>query len=428
MAERKLAVVYRPLADLLPYPKNARTHSDEQVAEIVASIKAFGFTNPILIDESSHVVAGHGRLAAARVLELEKVPTILLSQLSPAQARAYRLADNKIALNADWDLKLLVDELQGLDTGEIDLTLTGFADDELEKLLTWAPDGDAVPDEAEEIPDPPEHPASKLGDLWVLGRHRLLCGDSTSQANVEAAMKDATAVVSVTDPPYAVAYEKSHKAKWPQGGGRGGNVKVHLPYQEGNDPSAGLRFLQVLPCDTVAFSFGVNHHLVALVDALRESGFQCRKELVWVKDQYSFWVGAAYQQQHESIWICTRGKGTIKGNVANNASTVLEYPRPASHDKHPTAKPVALWRQLIINHSDHGETIFEPFSGSGTSIIAAEMTKRNCCAIELAPAYVDVAVERWQNFTKQTAVLEESGEPFAAVQARRKLAEAPAAV
>ena len=389
---------------LIPYARNSRTHSDTQVAQIAASIKEFGFTNPVLIDETGSIIAGHGRVMAARKLAITDVPSIRLTHLTEAQKKAYIIADNKLALNAGWDDEMLAVELTDLKDMGFDLDLTGFSTDEIEALL--APAGTEGLTDEDAVPEVPEAPVTVLGDVWLLGKHRLLCGDSTSIDAVEKLMAGEKAVSCITDPPYSVNYEASHLQ-------RGGDKTVHSAYHEADiNPSELLDFLVILPCDLIVFSYSVNRHMYVLCDKLREGGWEVRKELIWVKDTFSFWMGAAYQQRHEPIWICTRNNASFRGNVDAKQSTVFEFARPKAHTMHPTAKPVELWEIFVLNHSNPSDLIFEPFAGSGTSIIAAEKTGRRCNAMELAPQYCDVIVQRWQEFTGQTATLEETGKPF----------------
>ena len=223
----------------------------------------------------------------------------------------------------------------------------------------------------------------------VQGKHKILCASSTDEASVRRVMgTDKRAVVAVTDPPYSVNYEQSHMT-------RGGDATVHGAYHEADiDPTALLAFLAILPADVIVFSYPADRHLFALADKLREYGWEVRKQLVWVKNVFSFWPGAAYQQKHEPIWICTRNGASFRGNVPANETTVLEYDKPVAHKLHPTAKPLDLWMRLIQNHSDPGDLIFEPFSGSGTSCIGAHRLGRRSASIELSPQYVEVLLKR----------------------------------
>jgi DNA modification methylase len=400
----------RPIEGLILYARNARTHSDAQVAQIAASMREWGWTNPILVAEDGTIIAGHGRLLAAQRLGWAEAPVMVAAGWTEAQRRAYALADNKLALNAGWDEEMLSLELSELQDANFDIGLIGFSEEELAAVMSQRTTGRTDPDD---IPSLPLIAATEPGDIWLLGKHRLMCGDSTDPEQIARLMKGERAICSITDPPYSVNYEESHKH-------RGGNKDVHASYHEADiNPTELLEFLGCLPTDLIIFSYSVNRHLYVLADSLRKHRWDVRKELVWVKDQFSFWKGAAYQQKHEPFWICTRNNAGFRGNVDAKQSTVIEYPKPKAHDLHPTAKPVEMWVQFVKNHSNAGELIVEPFSGSGTSIIAAQQTDRRCYAMELAPQYVDVAVKRWQEFTGLQATLDADGATFADISSRR---------
>lgn len=396
------------VSDLKPTEGNPRTHSPEQIAQLQRSIKEFGFTNPLLIDEHNMVLAGHGRLMAAIAEGMEELPVIEVASLTDEQKQALLLADNQLAVNAAWDNDLLRSVLANLDAASFDLSVIGFSEEELQMIL--APIFQGGNTDPDDIPETPEHPVSQSGDIWELGSHRLCCGDSTDQKQMDILMSGKRAVVSITDPPYSVKYEESHKI-------RGGKKSVHLPYHEGDDPTNILKFLGTIPTDLLIWSFSVNRHMFQVVDALKLHKWEIKKELIWVKDSFSFWMGAAYQQKHEPFWICAKNNASFRGNVDSKDSTVLEYPRPKAHELHPTAKPIELWKKLVSNHSNPNELIVDPFNGSGTSIIAAETLNRICYAMEISPTYVDVAVERWQKFTNKKATL--NGIPFDQVKEER---------
>jgi DNA modification methylase len=227
----------------------------------------------------------------------------------------------------------------------------------------------------------------------------LLCGDSTRKEDVELVMHGERAVVCVTDPPYSVNYDKSHEQ-------RGGDAAAHGAYHEAAiDPSQLLTFMALVPADVMIWSYPLDRHFHTLSEAYRRHGWEFRKELVWVKDSFSFWMSAKYQQKHEPIMLAVRSGCSIGGAVPANSTTVFEYPRPKAHELHPTAKPVALWAEFIGNHAQPGEVVYEPFSGSGTTIIAAEQLGRRCFAIEISPTYVDVAVSRWERLSGKKAIL-----------------------
>ena len=236
--------------------------------------------------------------------------------------------------------------------------------------------------------------------------HRLFCGDSTRQQDVDRLMNGRRAALCLTDPPYSVNYDKSHEQ-------RGGKADVHGAYQEAAiDPSQLLTFMALVPADVMIWSYPLDRHFHALSEAYRTHGWEFKKELVWVKDSFSFWMSAKYQQKHEPIMLAVRAGCPIGGAVPANATTVFEYPRPKAHELHPTAKPIGLWAEFIVNHAPPGEIVYEPFSGSGTTIIASEQLGRRCFAIEISPSYVDVAVSRWEQLTGKKAILCSSiGEP-----------------
>jgi DNA modification methylase len=397
--------------DLVPYARNARTHSDAQVAQIAASIREFGFTNPILVDGERGIIAGHGRLMAARKLGLTEVPTIELSHLTPAQRRAYVLADNKLALNAGWDDEMLRLELGELRDEGFDLGLTGFEPDEIGTLLIDATDGLTDPDE---VPAVPETPVSRLGDVWILGRHRLTCGDSTDPAVVEAALAGVRPHLMVTDPPYGVAYDPAWRNAALAGSNTARTGKVL------NDHRADWREAWALFPGDVAYVWHGALHATTVAESLAASGFGIRAQIIWAKERLVVGRGH-YHWQHEPCWYAVRDGA--KGHWAGDRKQTTLWSIPSRDQDaatvHGTQKPVACMRRPIENNSSPGQAVYEPFSGSGTTLIAAEMAGRACHAVELSPAYVDVAVTRWQAFTGETAVLEGSGRSKAEVAAQR---------
>jgi DNA modification methylase len=404
---------YKPMriADLVPYARNARTHSDAQVAQIAASIREFGFTNPILTDGARGVIAGHGRLMAARKLGLAEVPTIELAHLTPAQRRAYVLADNKLALNAGWDEDMLRLELGDLRDEGFDLGLTGFDLDEIGRLLIDATEGRTDPDQ---VPDVPETPVSRLGDVWLLGRHRLACGDCTDAAVVEAALAGVRPHLMVTDPPYGVDYDPAWRNAALEGSNTARTGKVL------NDHRADWREAWALFPGDVAYVWHGALHATTVAESLTACGFDIRAQIIWAKERLVLGRGH-YHWQHEPCWYAVRDGA--RGHWAGDRKQTTLW-QIASRDQdvdtvHGTQKPVACMRRPIENNSSPGQAIYEPFSGSGTTLIAAEMSGRACHAVELSPAYVDVAVLRWQAFTGETAALAGSGATFANVAARR---------
>jgi DNA modification methylase len=372
-----------PTDTLIPYARNTRTHSEAQVAQIAGSIREFGFTNPILIDGENGIIAGHGRVLAAQKLGLGKVPCIRLSHLTDTQRRAYIIADNKLALNAGWDEELLGLELADLREDGFDLELTGFDGDELANLLAETTEGQTDPDE---VPEPPVDPVSVLGDVWVLGRHRIACGDCTDPLVVERAKGGSEIDHVVTDPPYGLGKKMS--------GGTWATKASHYSDMHDWDKVADEEFLQVILAENVpSVVWGGNYFAVE----------PSRCWLVWNKPVFPTMSDA------ELAWT-----NLDKNTKRFDSSRVHQTD---GQKLHPTQKPVELIKWCFEFVS--GDHCFEPFSGSGTTIIAGEMTGRCVHAIELNPAYVDVAVTRWQDFTGKQAIHEASGKTFDELKAEK---------
>jgi DNA modification methylase len=403
-----LAIVYRSLDALIPYARNARTHSDAQVAQIAASIREFGWTNPVLVDGDNGIIAGHGRLLAARKLGMSQAPVIELAGLSEAQKRAYILADNKLALNAGWDDDLLALEFADLASLGADLSLTGFGEDEILALTSLGTPGLTDPDE---IPPAPAQPVSRPGDVWLLGNHRLLCGDSTKADDVAKALNGVKPHLLVTDPPYGVSYDPTWRERFGDSDMARGKVM--------NDDRADWREAWALFPGDVAYVWHGALHAGIVAESLEASGFAVRSQIIWDKTRLVIGRGD-YHWQHEPAWYAVR-KGR-KGHWAGDRkqTTVWAIPHRKSESGHGTQKPVECMRRPIENNSSPGQAVYEPFCGSGTTIIAAEMTGRSCHAIELNPAYVDVAVIRWQEFTGESARLKASGRLLDEVRAERE--------
>lgn len=414
----RLQVSYRPVSGLIPYARNARTHSDEQVAQIAASIRAFGFTNPILVDGENGIIAGHGRLLAARKLGMAEVPVIELAGMSEAEKRAYIIADNRLALNAGWDTDLLGAEFAALEGLGFDLTLTGFGADEIAGLMNAGSPGLTDPDD---VPEAPVVPAAVLGDVWVLGRHRLVCGDSTTVEAVDACLNGVKPHLMVTDPPYGVEYDPAWRAR---AGINKNKAKMGTVL---NDDRADWREAWALFPGDVAYVWHGALHAATVAESLLVVGFEVRAQIVWAKDRLVMGRGH-YHWQHEPCWYAVRGGATGHWGGDRKQTTLWSIPsRDDAGHGHGTQKPVECMRRPIENNSSPGQAVYEPFCGSGTTIIAAEMTGRACLAIELNPAYVDVAVQRWQAFTGEEATLEGDGRTFARVAAERGVAPTEAA-
>lgn len=379
-----------PLADLIPYANNARTHSPAQVSKIAASIKEFGFTNPILIDANNGIIAGHGRVLASQKLKLAMVPVIELGHLTDAQRRAYILADNRMALDAGWDADLLKLELLSLKDEGFDLELTGFGLDEIGELLNDGTEGLTDPDD---VPEVPAVPVSVLGDVWILGRHRLVCGSSTEADTVSKALNGVTPHLMVTDPPYGVEYDASWREK------AGLNITSAATGKVLNDDKADWSEAWALFPGDVAYIWHAGVFAGVVADSLIKNGLLIRSQIIWAKSQMVMSRGD-YHWQHEPCWYAVRkGKpGHYDGGRKQTTLWQIDKPKK-SETGHSTQKPIECMKRPIENNSSAGQAVYEPFSGSGTTIIAAEMTGRACHAIELNPAYIDVAVKRWQEFT-----------------------------
>lgn len=403
-----LSIEYRPIAALVPYLRNARTHSDAHVAEIAASISHFGWTNPILVDGTNGVIAGHGRLLAARKLNITQVPIIELAGLSETQKRAYVLADNKLALNAGWDEAMLRLEVGELSDLGIDLSVAGFSEAELLALATEPNPGLTDPDDA---PAPPAHPVSVLGDLWILGRHRLICGDCTDADTVARALDGVVPHLMVTDPPYGVNYKPSWRERFRTGG-------VLAAGEVMNDDRADWREAWSLFHGDVAYVWHGALHAALVAESLASAGFDIRAQIVWNKTRLVIGRGD-YHWQHEPAWYAVRRGKTGHWSGDRKQTTVWDIPHLKSETGHGTQKPVDCMKRPIENNSSPGQAVYEPFSGSGTTLIAAEMTGRRCHAIELDPGYVDVAVRRWQDFTGEQGSHCASGLTFAEIVAQR---------
>jgi DNA modification methylase len=388
-----------PVESLVPYARNARTHSDEQVAQIAASIKEFGFTSPLLVDGDNGILAGHGRLAAARKLGLIEVPVIELAHLSPQQRKAYILADNRLALNAGWDEDLLKLELSELADLDFDLDLIGFTDKELDVLLGADENAGLTDDDA--VPEVPEEPVSKRGDVWILGEHRVMCGDSTMLADVEKLMDGQLADMSFMDPPYNVDYGNNAKDKM-----RGKDRRIMNDalgdqfYQFLYDACVNLLLVTKGAC-YVAMSSSELH---TLQRAWLDAGGKWSTFIIWAKN--TFTLGRAdYQRQYEPILYGWRDGTDHFWCGDRDQSDVWNFNKPAKNDLHPTMKPVELVERAIRNSSKTRDIVIDLFGGSGSTLIAAEKTGRRCFMIELDPKYVDVIVKRWEEYSGKKASL-----------------------
>jgi DNA modification methylase len=402
-----------PVAKLIPYARNARTHSEEQVAQIAASIAEFGFTNPILTGADGVIVAGHGRLAAAQKLAMAMVPVVVLEHLSPTQRRALVIADNRIAENAGWDESMLRVEMEALQLDDFDMSLTGFDADALAELMAGGGGDDSGYTDDDDVPEVQETPISRTGDVWLLGPHRLLCGDSTLEESYAQLLQGEEVDMVFTDPPYNVNYANTAKDKM-----RGKNRAI----LNDNLGDGFYDFLLAALTPTVANCKGAiyvamsSSELDVLQSAFREAGGKWSTFVIWAKN--TFTMGRSdYQRQYEPILYGWPEGGKHHWCGDRDQSDVWQIKKPHKNDLHPTMKPVELVERAIRNSSRPGNSVMDPFGGSGTTLIAAEKTGRIARLIELDPKYVDVIVRRWQDWTGKQATRESDGVAFDAQSA-----------
>jgi len=398
----------RAVAELVPYARNARTHSPAQITKIAAAIKEWGWTNPVLVDEAGSIIAGHGRILAAKKLGIAEVPVMVAAGWTEAQRRAYVLADNRLALDAGWDEDLLRSELVELGELGFDLPLTGFSGGELDKLMPRSAEGDA-----DAVPAVPAEAVSRPGDLWILGDHRIICGDSTDQAVVAALLAGAKPHLMVTDPPYGVDYD-------PEWRNRAGVSTTERLGKVENDHRADWREAWALFPGEVAYVWHAGIYATTVAESLLASAFTLRSQIIWAKPRLVLSRGH-YHWQHEPCWYAVRDGGQGHWQGARDQTTIwsIDGKDEDQNTSHSTQKPAECMARAIRNNSKLGDGVYEPFLGSGTTIIAAEIEQRCCYAIELSPEYVDVAVLRWQAFTGKDAVLEGSDSTYAAVTKTR---------
>ena len=389
MSEKKTQYYLADIGTLIPYARNSRTHSEEQIAQVAASIKEFGFLNPVIIAEDNTILAGHARVLAARKLGLDKIPCIKAESLTEAQKRAYISADNRLSLNAGWDEKLLSVEISDLKNEAFDLSLLGFDEKELDKLLS--PDGDDIVDDDFDVDGELAKPAVTLpGDIWTLGRHRLLCGDSTVQENLDRLMEGRKANLAVTDPPYNVDYQ-----------GTAGKIR--------NDNMEDSRFhdflLSAFRClnsvmadDASIYVFHSDTEGLNFRKSFDEAGFYLSGCCIWKKP--SLVLGRSpYQWQHEPCLFGWKKGGKHRWYADRKQTTVWEFEKPRKNDVHPTMKPIPLIAYCIMNSSMSNTLVVDPFLGSGTTMMACQQAERTCYGLELDPKYCDVIVSRFIGLT-----------------------------
>ena len=402
-----------PLERLIPYARNARTHSDAQVAQIAASIAEFGFNNPVLADPDGGIIAGHGRVLAARKLGYSHAPVIVLAHLTENQKRAFMLADNKLALNAGWDAEMLRLELEALAAQDFHLELTGFDEQELKELL--AEMSQKTLRDPDEAPEPPEKATTVPGDLWILGNHRVLCGDGTRDEDLARVLEGKLCDLVFSDLPYNVNYVGKGPTKMRL-------ANDNLGSEFSTFPMAACRSMLKVSQGAlyICMSSGELHRLYA---AFTESGGHWSTYVIWAKS--TFTLGRSdYQRQYEPILYGWRDSTKHYWCGDRDQADVWFIDKPHRNDLHPTMKPVALAERAIENSSRKGSVVLDPYAGSGSSLIACENTSRLGRAVEIDPRYVDAIVMRWQTYTGHCALLDGDGRTFEEVASERLRNEA----
>jgi DNA modification methylase len=396
-----------------PYGKNPRKLTDKAIGKVAASIKQFGFQQPIVCDAKDEIIVGHTRLQGAQKLGLKQVPVVVADNLTPAQVKAYRIADNRVAQETSWLDDVLADELLELKGLDFDLGETGFDLPELDRLMR---DNDEL-ERAEETPPVPETPVSVLGDLWLLGSHRILCGDSTVATDVERVLGGVRPHLMVSDPPYGVVYDANWRNEAERANGR--SVGARATGKVLNDDKADWRETWALFPGDVAYIWHAGVHAGSVQQSLEVCGFAIRSQIIWAKNNIAIGRGD-YHWQHEPAFYAVRTKTKGHWNGDRKQSTLWKIDKPQkSETGHSTQKPVECMLRPIQNNSSPGQAVYEPFAGSFTTGVACELSGRICLAVELSPAYVDVGVLRWQGLTGKEATLESTGETFAMVKEKR---------
>jgi DNA modification methylase len=410
-----------PLSKLIPFARNARTHSREQIKQIAASMTEWGWTVPVLIDEAGGIIAGHARCLAAELLGYDEAPVMIARGWSDAKKRAYVLADNKLALNAGWDEALLAGELAELEGLGFNLALTGFAVGEIDSLLKSL---EVEPEAALAVP---AVPISRPGDLWRLGPHRVICGDATDAAVVHRVLGERQPILMVTDPPYGLQLD----SEWRDRAGLNGNpdgpdyvrmrVAGHYETTVINDDRADWsEAYELVPSIQVAYVWYASVFTREVLSGLERIGFEFPQQIIWNK-MHAALTRTLYWFQHEPCWFARKKNAPWYGKRGEN-TTVWDAvsPKMVGSDEekydHPTQKPIELMTRPILNHLTRGGLVYDPFLGTGTTLAAAEVTDRVCCGVEIDPKYVDVIVRRWQAMTGNNAALEDDGRTFDQIQ------------
>jgi DNA modification methylase len=393
----------RQLSELIPYINNSRKHSDDQVTQIAASIKEFGWTNPILVDGDNGIIAGHGRIMAAKKLNMTEVPVIELAHLSKEQRKALIIADNKLALNSDWDSNLLAIELKDLQDLGFDLNLTGFADKELADILK--PDQVEGLTDEDAVPEPPKEPITKLGDIYQLGNHRLMCGDSTSIDDVDKLMPDnLIANMCFTDPPYLMDFTGGIHADGSKSfnSSHGAIKNDKMSKEEGNDFLDSINSMIQIKVDGAFYISFYRLGIDNYYSSLNRTGLKPRSLIIWDKGNHTL-SNSDYMSMYEPIFYGWVNNHKFYGG--NNGMDIWKVKRTAKNELHPTMKPVELVEKAVLDGSAVNGVVLDLFGGSGTTLIACEKHNRHAYLMELEPKYCDVIVKRWEDFTGKKAEL-----------------------
>jgi len=414
---------------VIPYPRNSRKIPERAVDKVAASIREFGFRVPIVVDKDGVIICGHTRLLAARKLRLQQVPVHVADNLTPAQVKAYRLMDNRSHEETDWDLELLGPEFEELRSLDFDLELTGFEEREIEDLLA-DPD---VDDRANLVPGVPEDPATMPGDVWVMGNHRVICGDCTQADAVARLLGAAKPLLMVTDPPYGISLD----SEWRDRAGLNGCGPAEASYMKhrtaghtntsiSSDTRADWsEAFELMTSLQIAYVWHASVFTREVLNGLLRIGFLYPQQIIWNKGR-TVLTRTHYWYQHEPCWYVRKKNAPWFGKAGDN-STVWDSPSPkfimggSKEEKvdHPTQKPIELMRRPILNHTKRGAAVYDPFLGSGTTLIAAELTGRACYGLEVDPKYCDVIIQRWQDFSGRSATLESDGRTFEQIKAAR---------
>jgi site-specific DNA-methyltransferase (adenine-specific) len=398
-----MELIKKKVSDLIPYINNSRTHSEEQITQLISSIKEFGFTNPILLSPDNSIIAGHGRLLAVKRLGYEEVPCIIVQGLTKTQIKALIIADNQLALNAGWDLEKLSVEIEGLKDEDFNIDILGFNDDFIKDLLFKENQG--LTDE-DDVPETSEQSITKLGDIWKLGNHKLICGDSTLLNSYEKLFGENKADLLMTDPPYNVDYEGGTKDKLTiLNDSKSDNDFLQFLTDAFNNCAINLK----LGCSFYIFHsdwFGLEFR-----QSIKNTDLEMKQNLIWQKN--SLVIGRQdYQWQHEPCLYGWKKGASHSWYSDRKQTTIIKFDRPTKSKLHPTMKPVGLIEYLIKNSSKQEDIILDPFLGSGTTLMACEKLQRFCYGIELDPKYCDVIIKRWQQFTGKEAIHEQSGKTY----------------